>query len=176
MDRNWLLSDALCHICSPITPDRYLVKSCFSLPYTSVYPRIFDALEWMEMQNGLPLSGLLELCYQTNYFTQRLKTWNLIQIYPFLIPLPLQCMNLQKYLSLNIHQADLASPDHQPFFLFYGLSHLQMVLMTLWHWWVDIWLRKGGCFGWKKILESMLDGSGFGAATEMGGFALDKGP
>ena len=29
----------------------------------------------------------------------------------------------------------------------------------------------------RKIdLESMLDESGFGAATEMGGFALDKGP
>ena len=28
----------------------------------------------------------------------------------------------------------------------------------------------------KTDLESMLDQSGFGAATEMGGFALDKGP
>ena len=28
----------------------------------------------------------------------------------------------------------------------------------------------------KTNLESMLDESGFGAGTEMGGFALDKGP
>ena len=28
----------------------------------------------------------------------------------------------------------------------------------------------------KTDLESMLDESGFGAATEMGGFTLDKGP
>ena len=28
----------------------------------------------------------------------------------------------------------------------------------------------------KKYLEPMLDKSGFGAATEMGGFLLDKGP
>ena len=28
----------------------------------------------------------------------------------------------------------------------------------------------------KIDIESMLDESGFGAATDMGGFALDKGP
>ena len=35
---------------------------------------------------------------------------------------------------------------------------------------------KGGVLVGKTYLESMLDESGFGAATEMGGFTLDKGP
>ena len=43
-------------------PNRSPDESCVSLPYASVYPPIFDALEWMEMQTGLPLYGLLKLC------------------------------------------------------------------------------------------------------------------
>ena len=35
---------------------------------------------------------------------------------------------------------------------------------------------KEGVFVGNIYVESMLDESGFGAATEMGGFALDKGP
>ena len=35
---------------------------------------------------------------------------------------------------------------------------------------------KEGVLVGKTYLESILDESGFGAATEMGGFPLDKGP
>ena len=72
------LSAALFHIRSlyslpdhsPIAP----VESCLILPSASVYPPIFDALEWMEMQTGLPLSGLLKLFCRTTPLPQRLQT------------------------------------------------------------------------------------------------------
>ena len=87
----------------------------FSLLYASVYPPIFDALDLMELQTGIPLSGLIKLWYLTNSFPQRLQAWNLLQIQPFLILFPLQYINYQKYFSLNIYQADLARPTHQLF-------------------------------------------------------------
>ena len=45
----------------------------------SVYPPYFDTLEWMEMQTGLPLYGLLKLWYQNSPLPHRLKTWTLLQ-------------------------------------------------------------------------------------------------
>ena len=40
----------------------------------SAYPQIFDTLDWMEMQTGLPLSGVLKLYCKNPSFPQRLKT------------------------------------------------------------------------------------------------------
>ena len=62
------------------------------------------------------ISGILNLCCQTSSLHYRQKTLTLIQIYPFLLLLPLQLMNLQKYFSLKIHQAELAAPTHKTFF------------------------------------------------------------
>ena len=59
------------------------------------------------------LPGLLKMGCLTSYLPQRLITWTLLQRYRFLLPFPLQWMNLQKYFSLRIHQDDLASPTHQ---------------------------------------------------------------
>ena len=63
----------------------YPVQSCFSLLYALVYPMLqfilcfslpsnFYTLEWMEIQTGLPLSGLLKLCCRTTYLSKRLQT------------------------------------------------------------------------------------------------------
>ena len=79
----------------------------------SVYLPIFYALECMEIQTGLPLSGMLNMWCHNSSLLQRLQTWKLLKIYLFLLALPLQCMNLQKKLSLKIHQSDLAVPTHK---------------------------------------------------------------
>ena len=52
------LSAALFRILSPITP---LLLSGQIISHASVYLPICDALEWMEMQTGLPFSELLKL-------------------------------------------------------------------------------------------------------------------
>ena len=69
----------------------------------------------MEMQTVLTLSEIINLCCRNFSLPQRLKTWTLLQIYPFLLSFPLQLKNLQKHLSLKIHQADLADSTHQTF-------------------------------------------------------------
>ena len=76
----------------------------------------------MEVQTSITISGLLKLCCRTSFFPQRLKNWTLLQIQPFLVPFHLQWMNIQKYLSWKIHQADLASPTHQTFCLLLGVQ------------------------------------------------------
>ena len=52
------------HNHSPITPQSN---------YASVYPPSFDTLEWMDMQIGLPLSGLMKLFHRTYSLPQRLQ-------------------------------------------------------------------------------------------------------
>ena len=42
--------------------------------HASVYPPIFDTLEWMEMQTGIPISGLLNLYCRTYPLHHHLKT------------------------------------------------------------------------------------------------------
>ena len=56
--------------CSPITTQSN---------YASVYPPIFDTLEWMEMHIGLPLSGLMKLLHRTYSLPQRLQNLTLLQ-------------------------------------------------------------------------------------------------
>ena len=87
------------------------VELCFILPYTSVYLPLFDALKWIEMQTGITLSVLMKLWCQNYPLPKRMQTWNLLQRLPFLILFPLYCMNLQKYFSLNIHQAEPCIPN-----------------------------------------------------------------
>ena len=71
----------------------------------------------MAMHTVISISGLLKLCCWTSSLPQRLQTWNLIQRHPFLLRSPFQWMNLQKYFSLKIHQADIEAPTHQTFCL-----------------------------------------------------------
>ena len=74
------------------------------------------------MQTGLRLSKLLKLCCRTSSLPQRLKTWTILQRKPFLILIPLQCMNLQIYFSLKIQHSDLAVPTHQKFCFLCGFQ------------------------------------------------------
>ena len=74
------------------------------------------------MQIGIPISVLLKLCCWPSSFPQRLKNWTPLRIKPFLLPSPLQCMNLQKYFSLKIHYNNLASPTHQTFCILCGFQ------------------------------------------------------
>ena len=76
----------------------------------------------MVTHNVLPISGMLKPCHQTSSLPQGLKTLTLLQRYPFLLPLTLQYINIQKYFSLKIHQDDLASPTHETFCLLCGLQ------------------------------------------------------
>ena len=73
--RSTITPAALFHIPSTITPQ--LLPNCSLITpqsnYASVYPPIFDTLEWMEMQIGLPLSGLMKLFHRTYSLPQRLK-------------------------------------------------------------------------------------------------------
>ena len=62
--------------------------------------------------------NLLKLCCPTSYFNHKLNTWTLLQRYPFLLPLSLQWMNLQKHCLLKIHNSDISAPTHQMFYLF----------------------------------------------------------
>ena len=68
------------------------------------------------------LASMINIWCWTSSLPQRLRTWILLKRYPFLLPLPLQWMNLQEYLSLKIHQADLADPTHQTFCLLCGFQ------------------------------------------------------
>ena len=66
---------ALFHILSPIFALRSLPDHSPIAPRSnpaSVFPPIFDTLDWMEMQTSLPFSGLLKLCYRTYSLPQRL--------------------------------------------------------------------------------------------------------
>ena len=102
-------------------PDCYPVESCFSLPYASVYPPIFDALEWMEIQTGLPLYGFMNMCCQTLPWTRGWKLESSLKD-------SLSCFRtlfsswILKKISLRIHQADLAIPTHQTFCLQCGVQ------------------------------------------------------
>ena len=61
---------------SPITPQSLPDHSPI-IPRSnraSFYPPIFDTLEWMEMQTGIPLYLLLKLYFLTSSLPQRLKT------------------------------------------------------------------------------------------------------
>ena len=78
---------------SPITPQSPPDRSPTTLRSNraSSYPPIFDALECMDMQTGLPLSGLINQFCKNSPLPQRLQTITLLQRYPFLLQLPLQC-------------------------------------------------------------------------------------
>ena len=66
---------ALFYIRSTITPQSHL--NCTPITpqsnYASFYPPSFDTLEWMEMQIGLIISGLMKLFHRTYSLPQRLK-------------------------------------------------------------------------------------------------------
>ena len=81
----------------------------------------------MEIQTGITLYGLLKLCFRTYSLPQRMQTWTFIQRYPLLLLLPLQCMNLQTYLSLKIHPDNLAAPTHQVLFLLCGVQRYLLI-------------------------------------------------
>ena len=55
------------------------------------------------------LPDLLKLFCQTSSLPLRMKNWTLFQKLTFLLLLPLQWLNIQKYFSLKIHQNYLAS-------------------------------------------------------------------
>ena len=84
----------------------------------------------MDIQTVLPLSVLWKLCCWTTSLPQRLKTWSLLQIYPFLIPFLLKCTNLQEYFSRKIYQTGLASPIHQTFCLLCGVQRDLLVYIS----------------------------------------------
>ena len=63
------------------------------------FPEIDQLLAPWSLPDHSPISpqsllGLLKLCCQNYDFPQRLKTWTLLQRYHFLIPFPIQWMNL----------------------------------------------------------------------------------
>ena len=61
----------------------YLLPDCYPVAtrpnHISVNPPIFDAIEWMDIQTGLNISGTMKLCCWTYSLLQRLQTWTLIQ-------------------------------------------------------------------------------------------------
>ena len=73
--RSTITPAALFHILSKITPQS--LPNCSpitpQLNYASVYPPRFDTLEWMEMQIGLPLSGLMKLFHRAYSLLQGLQ-------------------------------------------------------------------------------------------------------
>ena len=100
----------------------------------SVYPPIFDTPDLLDMQTGIPLSGILKLCSWASSMPQRLKTWTLLQRQSLLIPFPFKCIKLQKYFSLKIHQDELAAPTHQTWNLLSPCWKMQVPPLHLnWH-------------------------------------------
>ena len=123
--------------CSPISP--WFVPDFHQSNYFSVYPPIFDTLEWMKMNIGLPISVIMNMCYQNSSLTQMLKTWTLLQREPSLLLFCLQCIDLQKYLSLNIHQADISVRNKKTWNLLHICKNIQVSNFHL-YWQINITL------------------------------------
>ena len=68
------LSSLLLEISINLLPNHTPIAPQFLPVQIMIYPPISDNLEWIEMQTGLPLSGLLTLYCQTSSLTQRLQT------------------------------------------------------------------------------------------------------
>ena len=75
--------------------------SFLTVPFIDHKPPVIDwSLALQSLKNWSPIApqlilSLMRMCCWTSSFPQRLKNWTLIQIYPFLILLPIQWTNLQ---------------------------------------------------------------------------------